>query len=186
MDYCLDKSEVMNFSELFRFCPVCGSKRFVKHNFKSMHCLDCGFVYYVNPSSAVSVFIQNEKGELLVCERGKEPAKGTFDLPGGFVDNKETAEEAVAREIKEELNVDVTEMKYLFSIPNQYLYSGLTVPTLDMFYECKVKSFDTLQAADDVASCVFLPLEKINTDDFGLKSVKKAIKKFLAEEGVSF
>ena len=151
-----------------------------------MLCEDCGFVYYVNPSSAVSVFIRNDKRELLVCERGKDPAKGTLDLPGGFVDNDETAEDAVAREIKEELNVEVTEVKYLFSIPNEYLYSNLTVPTLDMFYECRVKSFDTLQAADDVTRCEFLPVGKISPDDFGLKSVKKAVTKFLSDQGVRF
>lgn len=45
-----------------------------------------GFVYYFNPSSAVACFIKNAKGELLLVRRGKEPAKGTLDLPGGFVD----------------------------------------------------------------------------------------------------
>lgn len=176
----------MDFFEVFLFCPVCGSQSFVKNDFKSKRCNDCGFVYYINPSSAVSVFICNDKDELLICVRGKEPAKGTYDLPGGFVDNEETAEEAVVREIKEELNVDVSAMKYLFSIPNEYLYSGLTIPTLDMFYECKVKSFDTLQAADDVERCEFIPLNKINPSEFGLKSVKKAIIKYLSNRNIFF
>ena len=38
----------------------------------------------------------NEKKELLVCRRAKEPAKGTLDLPGGFIDMNETGEEGVA------------------------------------------------------------------------------------------
>ena len=41
------------------------------------------FVYYFNPSSATVALILNERDELLVCRRAKEPAKGTLDLPGG-------------------------------------------------------------------------------------------------------
>ncbi|GAE84850.1 Nudix hydrolase family protein [Bacteroides reticulotermitis JCM 10512] len=38
----------------------------------------------------------------MVCRRGKNPAKGTLDLPGGFIDIAETGEEGVAREVLEE------------------------------------------------------------------------------------
>ena len=78
--------------------------------------------------------IRNAKGEILVARRGKEPAKGTLDLPGGFVDNYETGEEAVAREVMEETGLKVDEVKYLFSLPNIYPYSGIVVHTLDQFY----------------------------------------------------
>ena len=115
----------------FKFCPKCGSPRFEVHNGKSKHCLDCGFTYYFNPSSATVALIQNGQGDLLVCRRGKEPAKGTLDLPGGFVDMFETGEEGVIREVKEETGLDVCRAQYLFSLPNLYLYSGFLVHTLD-------------------------------------------------------
>ena len=70
----------------FKYCPKCGSAAFEIHNEKSKQCTDCGFVYYFNPSSATVALILNEKDELLVCHRAKEPAKGTLDLPGGFID----------------------------------------------------------------------------------------------------
>ena len=47
----------------------------------------------MNPSAANAAFIVNEREELLVVIRKKEPAKGTYDLPGGFADEEETAEE---------------------------------------------------------------------------------------------
>ena len=65
--------------DLFRYCPKCGSASFVENNEKSKRCTDCGFVYYFNASSATVAFIMNEKDELLVCRRAKEPAKGTLD-----------------------------------------------------------------------------------------------------------
>mgnify|MGYP002595502819 CR=1 FL=1 len=70
----------------FLYCPECGSSHFEVNNEKSKKCADCGFVYYFNPSAATVALILNEKNELLVCRRAKEPAKGTLDLPGGFID----------------------------------------------------------------------------------------------------
>ena len=171
----------MEFSKYFRYCPVCGAAEFVVNNFKSKRCEKCGFVLYVNPSAATAAFILNEKNELLVCRRGKEPAKGTLDLPGGFVDDDETAEEAIAREIAEELGGSVKSLKYLFSLPNLYEYSGLTIPTLDMLFACSLKSYSGLSAADDVETFEFIPLDKVNPADFGLKSIKRAVEMFLRE-----
>ena len=169
----------MHFSILFTHCPACGSAKFIQNNVKSKRCESCGFVYYINPSAAVASFIVNEQGELLVCKRGKEPEKGTWDLPGGFVDGNESAEEAISREIFEELQTKVTEATYLFSLPNEYEYNKLTVPTLDMFFECKLENFENLKPSDDVEDCFFVPLNEINPDKFGLKSIKKAVERYI-------
>ena len=93
--------------ELFKYCPKCGSPHFEVNNEKSKRCADCGFVYYFNSSAATVAFILNDKNELLVCRRGKEPAKGTLDLSGGFIDMYETGEEGVAREVLEETGLQV-------------------------------------------------------------------------------
>src|SRR5699024_5475588 len=119
---------------------------FVEHNEKAKKCMACGFVYYFNPSSAVACFIKNAKGELLLVRRGKEPAKGTLDLPGGFVDMFESGEEAARREVREETGLHIQNCRYLFSLPNLYMYSGFEVHTLDMFYECLVDDFNNVHA----------------------------------------
>ena len=169
----------MLFRSLFTNCPTCGSSNFVHNNEKSKRCTDCGFVYYINASAAVAAFIQNDAGDLLVCKRGKEPAKGTWDLPGGFVDGDETAEEALVREIEEELDAKIIDQKYLFSLPNLYEYSGMTIPTLDLFFECKLLENNNLKPSDDVEDCFFVTLKEVNTDNFGLQSVKKAVGMYL-------
>ena len=109
----------------FQFCPVCGAKAFVEHNEKAKKCMACGFVYYFNPSSAVACFIKNAKGELLLVRRGKEPAKGTLDLPGGFVDMFESGEEAARREVREETGLHIQNCRYLFSLPGKYSFKSL-------------------------------------------------------------
>ena len=167
--------------EKFLFCPVCGSKAFNINNFKSKKCEACGFTYYANPCSATAAFIRNERGELLVAKRGKEPAKGTLDLPGGFVDMNETVEDGMRREIQEETGLTVNKVRYLFSIPNQYLYSDMLIHTIDMFYEVHVSNDVKPVADDDAADLQWLPLTQVNPKDFGLKSISQGVERYLAE-----
>lgn len=165
--------------QLYRYCPVCGSADFLISSVKSKQCRHCGYELFINPSAAVVAFIRNSRGELLVVERDCEPAKGTLDLPGGFTDIDETVEESVIREIKEETGLTVTATTYLFSYPNHYLYSGMDIPTLDFFFECQVEDTSVLHAADDAASCQWLPLNQIQPERFGLKSIRQGVIHYL-------
>ena len=167
--------------EKFKFCPVCGSANWAEHNFKSKACGDCGFVYYANPSTATAAFILNSRNEMLVARRAKEPAKGTLDLVGGFVDMDETIEEGMRREILEETGLEVDDVRYLFSTPNQYLYSGMYIHTLDADFVVRVADDVKPKAADDAADCLWIPVDEINPALFGLTSIRRAVERFLKE-----
>ncbi len=166
---------------LFNYCPKCGSNRFSVNDFKSKYCEDCGFVFYFNASAANVALIVNEKNELLVAQRAKEPAKGTLDLPGGFADCMETAEEGVIREVMEETGLNVTATRYLFSLPNIYIYSDFEVHTLDMFFLCEVKNCTLIHPDDDVEKLQWIPMDKIEPERFGLQSIRKGIVRFINE-----
>ena len=166
----------------FVYCPVCGSQHFDINNFKSKRCQDCGFTYYANPCSATAAFIVNDRQEMLVVRRAKEPAKGTLDLPGGFVDMYETVEDGMRREIKEETGLDVADIQYLFSSPNVYEYSGLGVHTLDMDFIARVHGdIPPIKAADDAAEAFWIPVREVNPDEFGLTSIRNAVIRFIKE-----
>lgn len=165
----------------FAYCPVCGAQTFTRRNEKAKQCTTCGFVYYFNPSAAVACFIRNAKGELLLVRRAKEPAKGTLDLPGGFVDMHENAEEAARREIREETGLETGPCRYLFSLPNLYPYSGFEVHTLDLFFAFDVENFDAAAPADDAAEIVVRAPQALRPDEFGLISVRRAVARYLAE-----
>jgi ADP-ribose pyrophosphatase YjhB (NUDIX family) len=170
----------------FVYCPVCGSEHFEVHNFKSKQCSHCGFTYYANPCAATAAFIVNDNGEMLVVRRAKEPAKGTLDLPGGFIDMYETVEEGMRREIKEETGLDVQDIQYLFSSPNVYQYSGMGVHTIDMDFLVPVHGDPAtlkaaVRAADDAAEAIWLPIPAVNPAEFGLTSIRNAVIRFLKE-----
>lgn len=170
---------IMNLIEKFSYCPACGSSHFEKSTEKSKKCSNCGFEYFMNPAAAVVAFITNSRGELLVERRKNEPAKGTLDLPGGFADTLETAEEGIAREVKEETGLTVVSARYLFSLPNVYRYSGLDIQTLDLFFECRVEDDSQPVAADDAAECMWLAKDDIHTEQFGLRSVRQGLHEYL-------
>ena len=163
-------------ADVFKFCPKCGGKGFHPQSEKSFSCESCGFVYYINEASAVVAVIFNEDGKVLFTVRKREPASGTLDLPGGFADQGESAEQALQREIKEELNLDITEFSYFGSFPNQYLFGGITYFTLDLVFICLVEKMDEIRAADDVAAFRFIELKEVEKERIGLDSIRNVVK----------
>ena len=165
----------MYSKDAFHFCPFCGSARFVWDGAKSHTCSDCGKKLYTNEVGAVIALIRNADGELLFTTRKFNPAKGMLYLPGGFIDLGETAEHALVREVKEELNLDMLDLQFYGSFPNEYTYAGLTYFTIDIAFECKVENFDSLFANDDVSAVYFKHPKQVNLQEIGLASVRKLV-----------
>lgn len=164
----------------FRFCPRCGSARFEPHDARSKRCAGCGFTFYLNASAATAAFIFDRRGRLLAVRRAKDPARGTLDLPGGFVDAGESLTEGLEREIREELGAGVAEAEFLFSLPNRYPYGGMDVPTADAFFRVRLAPGDEPAAGDDAAELVWLAPGEVRPEAFGLESVRRAVGRYMA------
>ena len=81
----------------------------------------------------------------------------------------------------EETGLSVKAARYLFSLPNVYRYSGLDIHTLDMFFVCEAEDTSRLAAGDDAAECLWMAPEDIHTEQFGLRSVRHGLQRWLAE-----
>lgn len=171
----------MKTFDSFQYCPKCSVRALRPDSAKSIVCDACGFEFFVNPAAAVAGLIVNDAGELLVTVRAADPGKGGWDLPGGFIDPGETAEHALAREIQEELNLEVGSMDYFASAPNEYTYKGVTYPTLDMAFICRVADFSPMKALDDIAEAMFLPPKSINLDRLAFPSIRTFVRHFITE-----
>lgn len=161
---------------VFHFCPRCGSSLFVANGERSFLCGNCGLQYFINSAAAVACLIFNSKGELLMTRRAIEPHAGMLDLPGGFIDPGESAEEAVRRELKEELNVTVKNLKYLTSKANEYIFSGVTIFTTDMAFLVEVESLENLSARDDVSDFEWINPKTVNDTEIPLQSIRYFVK----------
>ncbi|MFY9397550.1 MAG: NUDIX domain-containing protein [Desulfomonilia bacterium] len=164
---------------VFRFCPGCGSPGLSLVGGRSLSCAGCGFTYYLNAAAAVAALIEDPDRGLLLTRRACDPGKGTLDLPGGFVDLAESAEQTLAREVQEELNLEVISSRFLGTFPNTYLYRGITYFTLDLAFECEVKDFNTLRAGDDAQECLFVRARDIRLEDIGLDSIRNMVARYV-------
>jgi ADP-ribose pyrophosphatase YjhB (NUDIX family) len=132
----------------YRFCPHCGAENPSPGDIP-FKCAACGFANFFGPVAAVGGLIINQGGELLLVRRARDPGKGLWGLPGGFVDRQETAEAALLREIEEETRLVVTQPCYLMSHPNSYCYHGAVAPVIDIFFVCRIESASMLKLAPE-------------------------------------
>ncbi len=123
----------------YRFCPACGHMHTTVGSIP-FRCESCGFCHFFGPVAAVGGLVTQTDGRLLMVRRARDPGKGQWGLPGGFVDRGETVEQALAREVLEETGLSIARYDYLMSHPNSYNYRDIVVPVIDLFYECTVES----------------------------------------------
>nr|WP_321357056.1 NUDIX domain-containing protein [uncultured Draconibacterium sp.] len=164
--------------KVLKYCPKCGSAEFNKSGERSLKCATCGFHIFINSSAAVAALVTDDSGKLMLVKRGVEPNYGKLDLPGGFIDPMESAEDAVKRELNEELGLKVKSLKYLCSAPNEYVFSEYTVFTLDMAFQVTAGSVENLKPMDDILDYKFYSEEVLDYDDIPAPSIKKFVKDY--------
>ena len=164
--------------KVLKYCPKCGAESFKPSGDRSLKCAGCGFHFFINASAAVAALITDAGGKLMLVTRGVEPDYGKLDLPGGFIDPMETAEEAVKRELSEELGLKVLDLQYLFSAPNEYIFSEYKVFTLDMAFKVQVESTENLRAMDDILAYRFYAEDEIDYNEIPAPSINGFVKRY--------
>jgi len=161
--------------KILKYCPSCGKESLNWNGEKKWSCPECNFTLYNNVAGAVAVVIRFEN-EIYLTKRNRDPKKGKLDLPGGFVDPSESAEETCKRELFEELqlDVDISNLKYLTSLPNVYQYKEIDYNTIDLFYEYYVsEKFKVKLDISEISDVIWIPLDKLNPEDIAFDSQKK-------------
>ena len=135
------------------------------------HCPNCGS----------AGFLADDTGRILLIRRAKEPGRGRLATPGGFVDVGETAEAALRREIKEEVNLELLSVEYLISCPNEYLYRGVVYPVLDLFFTGRVRSWgEAVAAPGEVENFVLRDPMAVEPSELAFVSVVRALEFYRA------
>lgn len=161
-------------------CPKCGLLSFEFDGQKVYRCNHCHYEFFFNAATAVGALIINED-KLLTAVRANNPSQGLLDLPGGFVDPDESLEEALKRELQEELSITPVTLHYFSSGSNRYLYNNVEYTTCDAFFICEVDHYDGMQANDDISEYRWIPLKEINLQEFAFYSVQRVIEKLIKE-----
>ena len=164
--------------QAFRFCPRCGVERGLPDEATAFRCAACGFLYFFNPAIAVAALILRADGKGLFIRRAKDPAKGRLALVGGFVDAGESADNALRREVREEVRLELDDVRFLSSHPNDYHYQDVVYSVVDFFFVARTSEHGRAEALDGVASFEWLDPHAVDLDDLAFPSMRDALTRY--------
>ena len=113
-----------NWYATHAFCGACGESLRHSDTMRALLCGRCGFTEYPRISPAVIVGLTHGDKLLVTKYAGRDYAK--YSLIAGFVEVGETLEDTVRREVKEEVGLEVTNIRYYKSQPWAFSGSLLT------------------------------------------------------------
>ena len=167
---------LLGVNELFQFCPKCGRKNLSSPEPKLLECNACDFQFYRNAAVATAAMIRDAEGRVLLTRRAKDPAKGKLGMPGGFVDLGETAEAGLCREVREEIGLELRDIRFLMSWPNEYVYRGIVYPTVDLFFTAEVPSFTEARALSEVETLEVRDPATVKPEELAFESMRRAVR----------
>ena len=118
------------------------------------------FTYnYPRPAVTVDSILVSKQNSVLLIERGRDPFKGKWALPGGFIDMDEELETACQRELEEETGLRVGELKQFRA------YGGVNRDprhrTISVLFYAFTDDELIANAGDDAAKAQWFPLNQL-------------------------
>ena len=111
--------------------------------------------------NVVAAIIKNGEGKILITQRNlKKSQGGLWEFPGGKIEKGETREEAIIREIKEELTIEINVESYLGEKVFEYPEKSINLIALN----CRVKSGNIYLTEHEEARWV--EKEELNSFEF--------------------
>jgi ADP-ribose pyrophosphatase YjhB (NUDIX family) len=154
------------------FCDACGTQLETRQAGLVWHCPNCKRNLYANPIPTTDALLVDEEGRVLLGRRNNEPSIGKLNLPGGFVDMDETFEEALARELEEELGLKPFEygkFVYAGSRVDFHTQNGKTRQILVVVMVADIKHRE-FEANDEVSEYVWKLPSEIKPDELTTKN----------------
>jgi NAD+ diphosphatase len=108
--------QILTWDKTHRFCGRCGQPTVNAPAERAKLCPQCGLLSFPRLSPAVIMLIQRGEDEFLLA-RNRAFAGGFYSVLAGFVEPGESLEEAVAREVREEVGLEIRDIRYFGSQP---------------------------------------------------------------------
>jgi len=107
--------QILSWRQDHRFCGRCGGEMAFSDGGRALECAPCRLLVY--PRLHPCVIVAVGQGDKLLLAAAKGRRINFYSTLAGFIEPGETAEEAVAREVKEEVGIEVTNVRYFASQP---------------------------------------------------------------------
>lgn len=107
--------QIVEWDREHRYCSRCGSPMGTRPAERAKECPRCGLLAFPRLSPAIIVLVQ--RGKELLLARPHHFSPGMYSVIAGFVEPGETLEEAVVREVREEVGLAIRDIRYFGSQP---------------------------------------------------------------------
>jgi ADP-ribose pyrophosphatase YjhB (NUDIX family) len=138
-------------------------------------CVQCGFVFYLDPKVAVGTIINDGGGRIVLVKRAIEPGYGKWVYPGGYVDRGELVHDAAVREAREESGLHVR----LGRLINVYSYPG-RAPVV-IVYEATIVGGSLSPIDDESLEARMFEAHEIPWEELAFPSTHDALREYLGE-----
>ena len=159
-----------------RFCLRCGRRLRVisEDGRRRRRCPRCGWTYYANPAAA-AVAIVIHGGRVLLGRRARDPYAGTWDLPGGFLEEDELPLPGLRRELREELAVGIRRASFVGFANDRYGPGGVAV--LTVVYRV-TPATRRVRAQDDVAEVRWFRPRELPYGEIAFRGVRRLLRDY--------
>jgi NAD+ diphosphatase len=113
--------QIVDWDRTHQFCGRCGAPLTTSATERAKECAQCGLIQY--PRIAPSIIVLVQRGPELLLARPYHFPAGFYSVIAGFVEPGETLEEAVVREVGEEVGITITDIRYFGSQPWPFPHS---------------------------------------------------------------
>ena len=113
--------QIMDWDRSHQYCGRCGTATVVKSGERARHCPNCAQIHYPRIAPAVMALVQRR--DQLLLARSPHFAPGMHSALAGFVEPGESLEQCLVREVKEEVGIDVANLRYFSSQPWPFPHS---------------------------------------------------------------
>ncbi len=138
--------QIMDWDRSHQFCGRCGTPTERKSGERSRVCPACGQTHYPRLAPVAMALVR--RGSELLLARSPHFPPGMFSALAGFVEPGESIEECLVREVKEEVGVDVTNLRYFASQPWPFPHSLMVAFHCDYVSGEIVPQEGEIEAAD--------------------------------------
>jgi len=107
--------QLLDWQRHHRYCGACATPTERMPDEFAMRCPACGLIAYPRLSPAVMVLVR--RGRQLLLARGARFPEGMYSALAGFVEPGETLEQCAAREVREEVGIEIDNLRYFGSQP---------------------------------------------------------------------
>lgn len=165
--------QIVEWDRTHRFCGRCGGPTVTKADELAKECPQCGLIAYPRLAPAVIVLIRD--GDRALLARSHRFPPGRYSTVAGFVEPGETLEEAVVREVAEEVGVQLKNVRYFGSQPWPFPHS------LMIGFTAEYAGGDIRLQADEIADAGWFRYDALPDVPPPLSIARKLINWFVAE-----